>query len=171
MRKYNHAGSTYLWNEVRWVDEAGMVPPVSVRKELDRQLQRERASADEAITDPDLMIETAKVAATAEQYQRAIKLAVKAWRADRRHEDRAAVLVSVLRKAHCSDEAVKVLRWIPKPTYVPLLTTLAAALADVERWEEAAKMIRVGLARSRQPPAGETFAVWHRIRKERPDLL
>jgi hypothetical protein len=170
MRSVTHDGTPYFWENARWVDRDGITPPLELRQWLNKQLAPQLADEDASITDPDELVDKAQGAVMAGQMDRAVNLAVRAWRCDRRSEGRAAFLIATLRKVHRAEDGLKVLKHIPKLTYIPLMVTTAAALCDVERWEEGHRMISRALAASRGKPGGETFAVYQRIKAARPDL-
>lgn len=160
-------GVLYFWNGRGWTDKDGVVPPLSIRQRLNQLAAPEISAADATIHDPSELTKLAQKAIEAGEQSRAIALALRAFQCDPHNEGRAATLVSVLRKAHRPDEAIPILNAFPQARFGPLLTTLAALLCDLERWEEALAMTRRALGAGN---SGEAWNVWHRINKARPDL-
>ena len=161
-------GITYRWDGRKWTDPDDGLPPVGLCRRLSQMFAAEINAMDDAISDPSELTKLAQYAANANDQGRAIKLAKRAFEMDSQNEGRAATLVSVYRKVHRPDAAVFILDAFPNARFGPLLTTLAALLCDLERWEEALAMIKRALATGSK---GEAFAVWRRIKKERPDLI
>ena len=161
-------GLAYRWDGRNWTDPDDGLPPVSLRHRLSQMFAAEINAMDDAISDPSELTKLAQHAANANDQGRAIKLAKRAFEMDSQNEGRAATLVSVYRKVHRSDAAVFILDAFPNTRFGPLLTTLAALLCDLERWEEAHLKIKRALAINK---SGEAFAVYSRIKKERPDLI
>jgi hypothetical protein len=77
------------------------------------------------------------------------------------------MLCAVLRDKGLPQQALDETQAIRRTDYPPLLTSRAAALCDLERWEEAVKELRPVLAMG---GSEEAFSVVHRIKKARPDL-
>jgi tetratricopeptide (TPR) repeat protein len=141
---------------------------MSIAQHLNRMLEADLSAQDEALGDPDALTNEARTAMAAGQLGRALRLIQRALEITPDHEGRAATAVSLLRKAKRPDDALPILARFRQTSYVPLLVTGAAVLCDVERWEDALKVIRRALARGE---SGEAFAVYQRIRKNRPDLF
>ena len=79
----------------------------------------------------------------------------------------ATRLSSVLRDQGQFEEAVRTTEpFLARPSGA-LLTTRAAALCDLQRWEQARETLRRAIAIERSP---EALAVLARIRAARPDL-
>jgi hypothetical protein len=73
----------------------------------------------------------------------------------------------VLRHLGASDRAVQETEPLRAGNYPPLLVSRAAALCDLERWEEAKAIVGRALAAGDSP---EAFEVVHRIKANRPEL-
>lgn len=168
MRIYEIDGVKYEWNGSRWADLEGIAPATSIAHRLNQLLEADLLESDASLTDPDTLTEQARIAMQAGQTSRALRLSRRASEITPDHAGRAATTISLLRKAHKSDEALPILARFRQTVYVPLLVTGAAVLCDVERWEDALRVIRKALALG---TSGEAFAVYARIKKNRPDLF
>lgn len=167
--KVEYGGSTYSWDGHRWADTDGLIPSKVIQSKLHSLARPKIDELDDAIVDPSLMTREAQIAADQRDFRRALRFCYRALELSPDNDGRAATLVSVLRKAGRSEEALPVLEQFSHSTFPPLLTTGAAVLCDVGRWEAALLMIRRALRGGRSD--GEALAVYGRIRAARPDLM
>ena len=78
-----------------------------------------------------------------------------------------------LRRCNKPAEALEVADRFSKDRYPPILTSRAAALCDLDRWEEGLKQIRQVLAifHATGNDPGEALSVFGRIKADKPHLL
>jgi Flp pilus assembly protein TadD len=168
--RYTLDGINYSWSGKYWTDDEGIRPCVATQQQLNAMLQEDTAAADSELTDPGDLTTLARNAMNAGQLTRALRLINRAMALRPTNDGIAAAAVAILRKAHRSDEAIPILQRFKQTNSIPLLVTGAAVLCDVDRWEDALTVIRKALALS-DGKSGEAFAVWQRIKSNRPDLL
>jgi len=125
------------------------------------------ANEDSAVTDFRGLLQIAQAARGSAQYKRAEAAARRAIELQPASEPAFAILCSVLRHLGASDRAVRETEHLRSTSYPPLLISRAAALCDLERWEEAKATVGRALAIGDAP---EAFEVVHRIKAKRPDL-
>lgn len=163
-------GVRYKWTGSSWYDATdNMKPPLGVIARLNALIAGDLKAEDEKITDPDELVERAKQAQAGVQMQRALELSQRALKLRPTHFGTAAVVCSILRKRNRPDEALLIADRFRDSEYPPLLTSRAAALCDLERWDEALKQIRQVLAISNG--ASEALAVYSRIKAGAPSLF
>ena len=161
-------GQSYVWNGRSWfASRTYQAPPGALASRLNEALASVLASEDAKVTDFDGLLRIAQIARKASQYKRAEEAARRAIELQPSSEPAFAVLCSVLRHLGASERAVQETEHLRSPRYPPLLVSRAAALCDLERWEEAKATIGRALAIGDSP---ETFEVVHRIKANRPDL-
>jgi hypothetical protein len=168
-------GKRYTWDGQRWygVDDY-TVPPNSVLHKLHALLAPALVVEDDAITDPNELLSCAKRAQTSGDLPRARRLAERVYRSQLNHRGAAAVLCSVLRDSGRPEEALAIADRFSRSSYPPILTSRAAALCDLGRWQEALQQIRQVLAigmKSRGEGSSEALAVHGRIKASAPELF
>ena len=136
-------------------------------RQLNRLLEQELRSEDTAISDTAVLIERARAARDALQHNRAEALMRRALRLSPGNRAALAVLCSILRARRRPQQALDETEEFQWTAYPPLLTSRAAALCDLNRWEEAKQEIGRALASG---GSEEAFNVVHRIKAKRPDL-
>ena len=163
-------GRSYIWDAGSWyVKETYLTPPVSVISELNQLLAPVLEEEDHQINDPQVLLERAKEAREIQQYERAVTLARRAVGLLPYSAGAASVLSSCLRALARPQEALHATdRFSEFTSYAPLLNTRAAALCDLDRWEEAKEV--VGRALAIGTDKEESFQVVNRIKSERPEL-
>ncbi|MEQ1904605.1 MAG: tetratricopeptide repeat protein [Pirellulaceae bacterium] len=172
--RVNLAGREYVWDGDRWYssDDYGS-PPLGVVHQLNALIAKNLAAEDAAVTNIDDLIKRAKTARDAGQLKRAVDLAKQAYNSAPFNPGIAAVLCSIYRQMGKPELALQVAEKLPPTNYSPLLTSKAAALCDLERWEEALNVIRHVLAigmNSKGNSSGEALGVWGRIKSKAPEL-
>jgi len=161
-------GHSYVWNGRNWfAARTFQAPPVAVSSRLNEKLASVLVAEDAKVTDFNGLLQIAQIARKASQYKRAEAAARRAIALQPSSEPAFAVLCSVLRHLGASEQAVQETEPLQSPRYPPLLVSRAAALCDLERWEEAKATIGRALAIGDSP---EAFEVVHRIKANRPDL-
>jgi tetratricopeptide (TPR) repeat protein len=161
-------GQSYVWNGRNWfASKTFQAPPAALASRLNEVLASILVKEDAKVTDFDGLLRIAQVARNASQYKRAEAAARRAIELQPSSEPAFAVLCSVLRHLGASERAVQETEHLRSPRYLPLLISRAAALCDLERWEEAKATVGRALAIKDSP---EAFEVVHRIRANRPDL-
>ena len=161
-------GRSYTWNGRSWFDSRTyQAPPAALASKLNELLATHLASEDAKVTDFKGLLRIAQIARDASQYKRAEAAVRRAIELQPTSEPAHAILCSLLRRLGASDRAVKETEHLRSLKYPPLLVSRAAALCDLERWEEAKATIGRALAIG---DSQEAFEVVHRIKANRPDL-
>jgi tetratricopeptide (TPR) repeat protein len=165
----------YVWTGARWYGATDyLTPPVKIVRQLNALIAGQLMVEDDAVANPDELLDRAKRAQEAGgQLDRALRLARRACGARPGHVGSAAVLCSILRETHRPEEALAVAERFRGSGYPPILTSRAAALCDLGRWEEAIRQIRQVLAIGMRTgtSSGEALAVYSRIKAGAPGLL
>jgi tetratricopeptide (TPR) repeat protein len=168
-------GRTYSWTGKRWIDiETFTCPPIKTKNKLNAVLLSRLKEEDEKITDLQELLDRATDARAQRQYSRAEGLARKALQLSPSDLRAVAILSSCLRSLGKPEEALKESASYKAENYPPLITTRAAALCDLGRWEDAKMEIsRTLLIAKKHSSWGyyEPFRVLNRIRTARPDLF
>lgn len=166
--RIEHDGHTYEWTGKTWHDVAThMAPPRVVLQVLNQKSETALAEEDQAVTKLQKLLDRAKAARDAEQFQRAEKLLRRVLAIRPGHPGALAIYTSLLRRRGAPEEALKVSDPYRHLRYQPLLVSRAAALCDLERWEEAKKENGRALALG---PDAAAFTIVNRIKANRPDL-
>lgn len=161
-------GQRYVWDGRRWhATKTFQVPPAALGSRLNALLATFLANDDAKITDFNGLLQMAQISRHASQYKRAEAAARRAIALQPASEPAYAVLCSALRHQGAADRAVKETEHLKAPKYSPLLISRAAALGDLERWEEAKATLDRAIALKSSPEATE---VADRIKAKRPDL-
>ena len=165
-------GKPYIWDGSRWYGAMDYLePPAAIICQLNALMADQFAAEDEAVTEPQEQLSLAHRAQKAGQIGRALRFAHRAFQARPDDAGTAAVLSSILRKAQRPEEALEVGDRFRASSYRPILTSRAAALCDLERWDEALQQIRQVFAIDKGKGSEEALLVWHRIVAAAPELL
>jgi len=157
-------GKRYVWTGDSWYETEGFLkPPQVIVRRLNRLLTRKLEQEDTDISDVSILLQRAGKARTAEQYHRAESLARQCLKLDPGSEAALAVLCAVLRARGQPQRALNETDAYSGTTHAPLLTSRAAALCDLKRWDEARRTISRALAMGESE---EASSVMHRIRAE-----
>ena len=131
-------GRTYSWTGKRWVDIDIFTSPSAITtNKLNAILLSKLKKEDEKVSDVQKLLDRARDAKEQTQYGRAEGLARKALHLSPGHLYAVAVLCSCLRHQGKPEEASKESTPYKNEAYPPLIVTRAAALCDVQSWEEA----------------------------------
>lgn len=168
-------GNKYIWDGTYWYDSKTFAhPPDLITKELNDRLANDVESEDTltsllSIIDnrPHELVQRASILRDKGQLLRAekqIRLVL-----DFRPGNSAAlaVLCSILRARGKPQQALNETDQWKRESYPELLTSRAAALCDLKRWDEAKYEVGRALAIK---PSQEAFNVANRIKAKRPDL-
>ena len=165
-------GNQFIWNGKRWFDrKTYLEPPTAVSSKLTALRTSGKVTArDKAIADNmDELLRKAKRAQYQGQIPKALQLARHAYNQRPQHIGTAAILCSVLRTANKSKEAVALANNFSSSNYSPILTARAAALCDLNRWEDALKQIRqvfaMGMKSKKSSGHDDASAVYSRIKQ------
>ncbi len=159
-------GKKYVWTGESWYEaEKFLKPPEVIVRRLSRLLTRKLEQEDANISDVRILLQRAGKARTALQYHRAEGLARQCLKLDPGSQAALAVLCAVLRARGQPERALRETDAYGGTTHAPLLTSRAAALCDLKRWEEARRVISRALAIGESE---EAFGVMHRIEAESP---
>ena len=168
-------GRTYSWTGKTWIDVRTFTYPSAVTiNKLNAILLSRLKEEDEKITDFDQLLLRAKDAKAQTQYSRAEGLARRALRLSPGNLWAMAVLCSCLRALGKPEEALRESAPYKNEIFPPLITTRAAALCDLERWEEAKIDISRVLSIQKKHELWqypEPFRVLNRIRTAKPELF
>jgi len=161
-------GKRYVWTGGGWYEaETFLKPPQVVVRRLNELVTKELEQEDADISDVFILLARARTAREAQQYHRAERLARQCLRLDPHNQAALAVLCAVLRARGQPQRALDETEAYSGTTHPPLLTSRAAALCDLNRWEEAKTTIGRALAIGESE---EAFNVMHRVKANRPDL-
>jgi hypothetical protein len=165
---------SYTWDGDRWYGTNDFQsPPQAIVPHLD-DLIVDHLDADDEVSDIDELLDRAKRAQSGGQFRRAMSLAERAHTSKPGRIGAATVLCSVLRSAGRPEQALAIADRFRSSGYPPILTSRAAALCDLSRWEEALKQVRQVLAigmRTQGRGSGEALSVHGRIKANAPDLF
>jgi hypothetical protein len=165
-------GKHFVWDGSRWYGARDYLePPASVICKLNALMEDQFAAEDEAVTEPQELLSMSKRIQEAGQLGRALRFARRSFQARPDDAGTAAVLSSILRKAQRPEEALDVGDRFRASSYRPILTSRAAALCDLERWDEALRQIRQVFAIGEGKGSEEALLVWNRIAAAAPELL
>jgi tetratricopeptide (TPR) repeat protein len=161
-------GRSYVWNGRSWfAAKTYQAPPLALASKLNELLASVLAVEDAEVKDFHELLKIAQAARNASQFKRAEMAARRAIELQPSSQPAFAVLCSVLRRLGAPERAVQETDHLRSMNYPPLLISRAAALCDLERWEEAKTTLGRALAAGGSP---EAFEVVHRIKANRPDL-
>ena len=159
-------GRSYTWDGERWFDtDDCTIPPQTVTVRLDAVLVEKLCAEDEGITDRQELMRRAREARKQTQYKRAERIARRLFEQEPDSTAVAAILCSILRESGRASQAVALADQFAAADNPALLTSRAAALCDLDRWEEALQQIRQVLARGKSV---EADAVYNRIKRYAP---
>ena len=175
LRRVSIEGRTYSWTGKTWVDvETFTYPPAVTINKLTAVLLSRLKEKDEKVSDVQELLDRARDAKEQTQYGRAEGLARKALQLSPGNRHAVVVLCSCLRYLGKPEEALKESAPYKTDEYLPLILTRAAALCDLERWEEAKTEIGRALSIQRKYASwrnSEAFEVLNRIKAARPELF
>ncbi len=130
--------STYIWDGNRWYHSKTFVTPprVDILK-LDSLLLKAIEEQDRSISNIDDLLDRARQAGEALQFHRVGQIALRILKLEPGHGAAATLLCSALRAQNRPSQALKATQSLKDSDYGPLLVSRAAALCDLERWQEA----------------------------------
>ena len=169
-----HEGNSYLWNGKKWCDKnTYLEPPRAIMTRLDALAADQITAQDNAVTDLDELLKKAKQAQEHDQIQRSLNLIRRVHNKRPTHIGTVAMMCSILRTANQPEKALALADSFRSSKNSSLLTSRAAALCDLNRWDEGLKQIRQVLAivGNRGGSAEMAFAVYHRIKQAAPELF
>jgi predicted Zn-dependent protease len=162
-------GRTYIWDgKVFYGADDYTTPPLGILLQLRALLADHLIAEDDEITDRDRLLERAKEARELKEYRRAERLVRRVLNESPRDPGVASVLCSILREACKPQESLALADRYLDTRYPPLMTTRAAALGDLGRWEEALEQIEKVLELEKSQPAR---LVYDRIATQAPHLF
>ncbi|MDQ1318318.1 MAG: Ribonuclease, partial [Candidatus Poribacteria bacterium] len=151
-----------------WYDKVNFLkPPESLINKLNTLLIT-TLKRDDNVQNIDLLLKCAREARDSKQYEQSIKFARRVVSISPDHLGALAILCSCLRAIGYAQQALDETEAFSGKSYPPLITSRAAALCDLERWEEAKKVIGRVLVMSKGNDMA--FSIVHRIKSARPDL-
>lgn len=162
-------GKTYIWSGSEWCEGGSyLIPPDVVIRKLNALLTRQLELADSQSIDVQSLLDGARLAREAFQYERAERLARRCLQVSPGHVGALAILSSTLRVRGQPQRALQETSPFRGARYAPLLTSRAAAYCDLKQWEDAKR--ELGRALAVQTASEEAFSVVRRIKAARPDL-
>jgi ribonuclease HI len=162
-------GRSYIWGGDAWYDaNTFLKPPEVLIHKLNALLVPGLEQEDKKIRDIGQLLKRAREARDSLQHGRAEKLARRVIKISPGHLGALAILSSCLRARGLAQQALDETEAFKGEKYCPLLTSRAAALCDVGRWEEARKVIGRVLAIGTDKDTA--LNVVNRIKNARPDL-
>jgi tetratricopeptide (TPR) repeat protein len=162
-------GQMYTWDGGRWFDASFLIPPTSIVSKLNALIEDGLNEEDAKISNSKELIARARKERAAGQYDRAEQIARRVLSSEPSNLHGLSVLCAVLRQKGLPEKAVEETEPFKNSNNTFLLTSRAAALCDLERWEEAKKEIGRVLALA-MTSSEEAFRVVRRIKTFRPDL-
>lgn len=170
IRDFELDGIRYIFKNGMWYDaKTFLKPDKKTIHRLNDLLAPIFEQEDGDIHNIDQLLSRAREARDIFQYKRATDLARSAIKMSPDCLPAAAILSSSLRASGHAQQAIDETEAYKMKSYPPLLTSRAAALCDVGRWEDAKKTIGRVLAMSKGD-RDAVFGIVHRIKAERPDL-
>lgn len=144
--------NTYVWDGNRWYHARTFVtPPTVAVLKLDSLLLQALEEEDHTISDVDSLLTRAHQAGEALQHKRVVTIAQRILKLDPSHNDAATLLCSSLRAQNLPAQALKATQAMKDSDNAPLLVSRAAALCDLEKWQDAQNEIK----RARAAGAGK----------------
>ena len=161
-------GQSYMWNGSAWHEATTFLsPPSMIIPKLNNRLSDALEEEDENIADIHLLIKRAVNARNWLQYGRSEKLARRILKLEPSNQAALAILCATLRAGGFPQKALTETDDYKNLPYPVLLTSRAAALCDLGRWEEAKKTVNRSLAIHK---SGEAYSVVNRIKAAKPNL-
>ena len=131
-------GKIYMWNGSAWHETTTFLsPPKMIIVKLNNRLSDVLEEEDENITDIHLLIKRAINARDWSQYSRSEKLARRILKLKPSNQPALAILCATLRAGGFPQKALDTTNDYKSLPYPALLTSRAAALCDLGKWEEA----------------------------------
>jgi ribonuclease HI len=162
-------GESFTWTGEEWYGTASCLrPPKSIRRILNKRFSRDLDKRDRLISDVRVLLGRAARAREARQFIRAERLAQRSLQLEPSNLAAAAVLCSVLRAQGKPKQAIDQTQSFKWANHSPLLTSRAAALCDLGRWDEARETISRALGIE---SSDQAFSVVCRIKAKRPELF
>ncbi len=156
---------TYIWDETRFYDTSGEEPRLETRGTLNLKL--DEAFKGQTTFSADERLHFINSLRTAAQYDLAEQHIWEVMAKDPERSDTRSTLCSILRAKGEPQRALDETAKFTAKGNPPLLTSRAAAMCDLGRWEDAKKEVGRALAIQDSP---EAFEVVRRIKRERLDL-
>ncbi len=143
VKQINLGHSTYIWDGSRWYHtKTFLTPPTVDILKLNILLLKALEEEDISITDVQDLLFRAQKAAKALQYRRMGLIAERILKLEPGHCVAAEILCSSLREQNLPGQALKATQRMKDTDHAPLLLARAAALCDLERWQEALNEIK-----------------------------
>ncbi len=143
VKQINLGRSTYIWDGNRWYHtKTFLTPPTVDILKLNMLLLKALEEEDLSITDVQDLLARAQKAAKALQYRRMGLIAERILKLEPGHYVAAEMLCSSLRGQNLPAQALKATQRLRDADHAPLLLARAAALCDLERWQEALSEIK-----------------------------
>jgi hypothetical protein len=143
VKQINLDRSTYVWDGIRWYDRRTFLTPPTVDVlKLNILLLKALEEEDLSITDVEDLLVRAQKAGKALQYRRMGLIAERILKFEPGHHVAAEILCSSLREQNLPAQALKATQRLKDTDHAPLLVARAAALCDLEKWQEALTEIK-----------------------------
>ena len=143
VRQINLDRSTYVWDGNRWYHgRTFLTPPTVDVLKLNILLLKALEEEDLRITDVEELLIRAQKAGQAHQYRRMGLIAERILAMDPGHHVAAEILCSSLREQNLPAQALKATQRLKDSDHAPLLLARAAALCDLEKWQDALTEIK-----------------------------
>jgi hypothetical protein len=168
MNVYEFDGRKYRWTGVVWFDiETQTVPPEGICAKL-TAIRLRRSTLSSAGNRPGDLLQEAKQARDRKELRLAETLVRRVLAVDPDNLPALAVLCSVLRSLNRPEDALRETVHWGAAFYVPLITSRAAALCDLEHWDAAERELWKVFSQGKGDE--ESFMVLHRIRAAKKDM-
>ncbi|MCU0588386.1 MAG: CDC27 family protein [Syntrophobacteraceae bacterium] len=142
-RQINLDRGTYIWDGSRWYHtKTFLTPPTVDVLKLNMLLLKALEEEDLAIVDVESLVARAQEARDALQYRRMGLIAERILDLEPGYDLAAEILCSALRLQNRPAQALKATQRMKDTPNAPLLVARAAALCDLEKWQEALEEIK-----------------------------
>ena len=137
-KQINLNRGTYIWDGIRWYHTKTFITPPTVDViKLNILLLKALEEEDLSITDVGDLLARAQKAGDDLQHRRRGLIAERILDLEPGHSAAAEILCSSLRAQNRPAQALKATQRMKDTDHAPLLVARAAALCDLERWEDA----------------------------------
>jgi len=165
--QYN--GKSYRWTGKIWQDSSNFTsPPTNIVRRLNFLLAQEIQTDIASITSLEILLTEADNSFDTNLDDLALLYIRQALKQNPTHLGARAKLSKVLRNKGQPQQALHETDAFKRESYAPLITSRAAALCDLHRWEEAKREIARVLAMGGSEAA---WSVYYRIKAACPDLF
>jgi hypothetical protein len=168
-----YQGKRYVYNGRSWTDSSGMKPPQTVINALDIERDRKARAEDVGNFNADDLLRRAIIERDNGRLVRAQELAERACQVAPMSIGPVITLSSILRDRGEPERALELTAPFESHGNHVLLTTRAAALFDLRRWDEGKRVLdrAYAIAKSLRQPTHEIANCYARHKSESPSTI